>query len=104
MSTLLVTGGAGFIGSNFVRYVLEHTDFRVVIVDKLTYAGSLSNLDRELASPRVTLVHADIADRSAMGAVFADHRPGAVATLAAETHVDRSIDGPAPFIHTNVVG
>ena len=104
MSTLLVSGGAGFIGSNFVRYVLEHTDLRLVIVDKLTYAGSLSSLDRQLVNPRVTFVRADIADRHAMATVFADHRPGAVANLAAETHVDRSIDGPAPFIQTNVVG
>jgi dTDP-glucose 4,6-dehydratase len=104
MNTLLVTGGAGFIGSNFVSHALEHTDLHLVVVDKLTYAGNLSNLERPLADPRVTFVHADIADHSAMAGVFADHRPRAVVNFAAETHVDRSIDGPAAFIQTNVVG
>jgi len=104
MSTLLVSGGAGFIGSNFVRHVLEHTAFDVVIVDKLTYAGSLLNLADALKNPRTTFVQADIADSAAMSGVFATHRPTVVANLAAETHVDRSIDGPTPFIQTNVVG
>jgi dTDP-glucose 4,6-dehydratase len=75
-----------------------------VIVDRLTYAGSLLNIERPLASPRVTFVQADIADRAAIGDVFAAHRPRAVVNLAAETHVDRSIDGPAPFVQTNIVG
>ena len=104
MSTLLITGGAGFIGSNLVHYALEHSADRVVVVDKLTYAGSLSNLEAALASPRVTFVRADIADREAMARVFADHRPRAMLNLAAETHVDRSIDGPAAFVETNIVG
>jgi dTDP-glucose 4,6-dehydratase len=104
MKTLLVSGGAGFIGSNFVRHVLDHTNFNLLIVDKLTYAGSLLSIERPLASPRVTFVQADIGDRGAMGTLFAEHRPHAVANLAAETHVDRSIDGPSPFIQTNVVG
>src|SRR5262245_53093045 len=98
MKTRLVSGGAGFIGSNFVRDVRDHTDFGLVIVDKLTYAGSLLNIERPLASPRVKFVQADIADRAVMGPLFAEHRPHAVANLAAETHVDRSIDGPSPFI------
>jgi dTDP-glucose 4,6-dehydratase len=102
--TLLITGGAGFIGSNFVQYALERTDDRVVVVDKLTYAGSLLNLERPLKDPRVTFVRADIADRAAVSRVFADHRPEAVVNLAAETHVDRSIDGPALFVDTNIVG
>jgi dTDP-glucose 4,6-dehydratase len=102
--TLLITGGAGFIGSNLVHYALDHTADRIVVVDKLTYAGSLLNLERALKSPRVTFIHADIADRGAMGRVFADHRPTAVLNLAAETHVDRSIDTPMPFADTNVVG
>src|SRR4051812_2101617 len=101
MSTLLITGGAGFIGSNLVHYVLDHTADRVVVVDKLTYAGSLLNLDRPLTDPRVTFVRADIADREAITRVVAEHRPAAVINLAAETHVDRSIDGPRPFIDTN---
>jgi dTDP-glucose 4,6-dehydratase len=102
--TLLITGGAGFIGSNLVRHALDHTDDRIVVVDKLTYAGNLLNLEQPLRDPRVTFVQADIADRGAMARVFHDARPGAVLNLAAETHVDRSIDGPRPFIDTNIVG
>src|SRR5581483_1270070 len=96
--------GAGFIGSNFVHHVLEHTDDRIVVVDKLTYAGSLLNLERPLTDPRVTFAEVDIADREAIGKLFAQHRPHAVVNLAAETHVDRSIDGPRVFIDTNIVG
>ena len=104
MATLLITGGAGFIGSNLVRHALDHTGDRIVVVDKLTYAGNLLNLEQPLKDPRVTFVHADIADRSEMARVFRDARPDAVLNLAAETHVDRSIDGPRPFIDTNIVG
>ena len=104
MSTLLVTGGAGFIGSNLIFHALEHTADRLVIVDKLTYAGSLLNLEGALSNPRVTFVQADIADRDAIARVFADVQPAAVLNLAAETHVDRSIDGPRVFIDTNIVG
>ena len=104
MSTLLVTGGAGFIGSNLVQYALDRTDHQLVVVDKLTYAGSLLNLERVLQDPRVTFVEADIADREAMTRVFAEQRPTAVLNLAAETHVDRSIDGPRAFVDTNIVG
>jgi dTDP-glucose 4,6-dehydratase len=99
-----VTGGAGFIGSNFVRHALTHTADRLVIVDKLTYAGSLLNLEDVLAEPRVAFVRADIADREAMTRVFAEHQPDALLNLAAETHVDRSIDGPRPFLDTNILG
>jgi dTDP-glucose 4,6-dehydratase len=104
MATLLITGGAGFIGSNLVRHALDHSGDRIVVVDKLTYAGNLLNLEQPLKDPRVTFVHADIADRNAMARVFRDARPDAVLNLAAETHVDRSIDGPRPFIDTNIVG
>jgi dTDP-glucose 4,6-dehydratase len=104
MGTLLITGGAGFIGSNLVQHALEHATDRLVIVDKLTYAGSLASLVTPLADPRVVFVRADIGDRDAMARVFADHRPSAVLNLAAETHVDRSIDSPRPFIETNIVG
>jgi dTDP-glucose 4,6-dehydratase len=104
MATLLITGGAGFIGSNLVRHALEHTTDRLVIVDKLTYAGSLLNLEGPRRDPRVSFVEADIADRDAVAQVFRAARPDAVLNLAAETHVDRSIDGPRPFIDTNIVG
>jgi dTDP-glucose 4,6-dehydratase len=104
MGTYLITGGAGFIGSNLVRHVLAHTADRVVIVDLLTYAGSRFNLEEPLKDSRVTFVRADIGDRDAIAQVFAAHRPDAVMNLAAETHVDRSIDGPRAFIDTNIVG
>jgi dTDP-glucose 4,6-dehydratase len=104
MPALVITGGAGFIGSNFVHYVLAHRPDRIVVVDKLTYAGSLLNLDDVLRNPRVTFVRADIADREAMTRVFVEHQPSAVVNLAAETHVDRSIDGPKAFVETNIVG
>ena len=104
MGTLLITGGAGFIGSNLVQYALDHTADRIVVVDKLTYAGSLLNLEAPLKDPRVTFVRADIADRGAIEQIFTEHCPSAVINLAAETHVDRSIDGPRPFIDTNIVG
>jgi dTDP-glucose 4,6-dehydratase len=102
--TLLITGGAGFIGSNLVQHALDHSSDRIVVVDKLTYAGSLLNLARPLENPRVVFVEADIADRAAMTRVFAEERPDAVLNLAAETHVDRSIDGPRVFVDTNIVG
>lgn len=102
--TWLITGGAGFIGSNLVYHALERTSDRLVIVDNLTYAGSVLNLERALADPRVELVRGDIADRELVARVFERTRPDAVLNLAAETHVDRSIDSPEPFVRTNVVG
>jgi dTDP-glucose 4,6-dehydratase len=104
MRTLLITGGAGFIGANLVQHALDHSPCRIVIVDKLTYAGSLQSLARALSDERVTFVRADIADAGAMARVFAEHMPQEVVNLAAETHVDRSIDAPRSFIDTNVVG
>jgi dTDP-glucose 4,6-dehydratase len=104
LAVLLITGGAGFIGSNLVHYALAHSGHRLVVVDKLTYAGSLLNIEPVLTDPRVSFVRADIADREAMARVFDEHRPAAVLNLAAETHVDRSIDSPRPFIDTNIVG
>src|SRR5437773_3872040 len=104
MPTLLITGGAGFIGSNLVQHALVHTADRLVVVDKLTYAGSLLNLEQPLKDPRVSFVRADIADGAVMTRVFVQERPDAVLNLAAETHVDRSIDSPRPFVDTNVVG
>lgn len=102
--SVLVTGGAGFIGSNFVRHLLATSRARIVILDKLTYAGNLRSLDDCLSDPRVHFVQADIGDRRALAAVFREHRPDRVVNFAAETHVDRSIDGPAAFVETNLVG
>jgi len=104
METMIVTGGAGFIGSNFVRHALAETPDRIVVVDKLTYAGNLESLADAATHPRYAFVRADIADREAMRAVFRDHRPTSVVNFAAETHVDRSIDDPSAFIRTNVAG
>jgi dTDP-glucose 4,6-dehydratase len=101
--TVIVTGGAGFIGSALVRALVADGE-RVVTIDKLTYAGSLLNLAPVEGEPRHVFVRADICDRAAMRAVFVEHRPSAVYHLAAETHVDRSIDGPAAFVQTNMVG
>ncbi|MGH7962526.1 MAG: GDP-mannose 4,6-dehydratase, partial [Candidatus Binatia bacterium] len=104
MATMIVTGGAGFIGSNFVRLALACTDARIVVVDKLTYAGSLRNLEEVAQEPRFAFIEADIADRAAVEAVYRQHRPTWVLNFAAESHVDRSIDDPRLFIQTNVVG
>jgi dTDP-glucose 4,6-dehydratase len=104
MTTWIVTGGAGFIGCNFVRLALARGAARIVVLDKLTYAGNLQNLADLVDDERFHFVRADIADRQAVTAAFDEYRPSAVVNFAAETHVDRSIDGPAAFIHTNVVG
>ena len=104
MDALLVTGGAGFIGSNFVRLALAETPDRIVVVDKLTYSGHRASLADVEHDPRFVFVKADIADAAAMRAVFEAHRPRAVLNFAAETHVDRSIDGPAAFVNTNING
>jgi dTDP-glucose 4,6-dehydratase len=106
--TLVVTGGAGFIGSNFVRHVLEETAWRVIVVDKLTYAGNLASLKdvQESAGwgPRFTFMRADITDGPAMRQLFEQHRPTFLVNFAAESHVDRSIDGPRTFVETNLGG
>jgi dTDP-glucose 4,6-dehydratase len=101
---ILLTGGCGFIGSAVVRHIITHTNHTVVNVDKLTYAASRDALERAGDDARYTLVHADIADAAAMARTFAEHQPDAVMHLAAESHVDRSIDGPGEFIQTNIVG
>jgi len=101
---ILLTGGCGFIGSAVVRHILRATGHDIVNVDKMTYAASLDALEGGLGHPRHVLLQADIADEAAMRRVFEEHRPDAVMHLAAESHVDRSIDGPADFIRTNIVG
>ncbi|MEN9728368.1 MAG: hypothetical protein RL434_2734 [Pseudomonadota bacterium] len=101
---LLVTGGAGFIGSALIRHLLATGRHRVLNLDALTYAGNLESLAPVADHPGYGFVHADIRDRRALAAAFADFRPEAVIHLAAESHVDRSIDGPLPFIQTNVEG
>ncbi len=104
VGTVIVTGGAGFIGCNFVRHLLARTDERVVVMDKLTYAGHLESLAEVAEHPRYVFVQADIADRIGVRALFERHRPTALVNFAAETHVDRSIDDPATFVRTNVLG
>jgi dTDP-glucose 4,6-dehydratase len=104
VSKILVTGGAGFIGSNFVRLLLLGSDHAVVNVDALTYAGNLENLKDVEKHPRNTFVKADIADAAAMAAVFAQHRPDVVVHFAAESHVDRSVLDATAFVRTNVIG
>jgi len=104
METMLVTGGAGFIGSNFVRFALRHSEARVVVLDKLTYAGSLLNLKEVESDQRYAFVKGDICDRRMVSNVLERYRPSAIVHFAAETHVDRSIDGPRNFLETNVVG
>ncbi|EGY34164.1 dTDP-glucose 4,6-dehydratase [Aggregatibacter actinomycetemcomitans] len=104
LKTILVTGGAGFIGSAVVRYIIENTQDSVVNVDKLTYAGNLESLEAVKNNPRYTFEQVDICDAKALARIFQQHRPDAVMHLAAESHVDRSIDGPAAFIETNIVG
>jgi dTDP-glucose 4,6-dehydratase len=104
MATWLVTGGAGFIGSNFVRHALRASDARIVVLDKLTYAGHLESLEDVSRDPRFEFVRGDIADAGAVDQLFREHRPAALVNFAAESHVDRSIDGPTDFVHTNVLG
>ena len=101
---LLVTGGAGFIGSAVVRHVIENTENEVLNVDKLTYAGNLESLARIAKNPRYTFSQTDICDRAALDELFESFQPDAVMHLAAESHVDRSITGPAAFIETNIIG
>lgn len=102
--TILVTGGAGFIGSAVVRHILRNTQDHVVNVDKLTYAGNLASLAEVAGSPRYHFARLDICDRAGLDELFSRHQPTAVMHLAAESHVDRSISGPAEFITTNIVG
>ena len=101
---ILVTGGCGFIGSNFVRMLLEGAGGRVVNLDKLTYAGNPANLADVAGNHRYAFVHGDIADEALVARILGEHDIGTVVNFAAESHVDRSIDSPEPFVQTNVVG
>ncbi|WP_168398295.1 dTDP-glucose 4,6-dehydratase [Acinetobacter indicus] len=101
---ILVTGGAGFIGSAVVRHLIENTEHEVINLDKLTYAGNLETLREVSDNVRYVFEHVDICDSQELNRVFQQHQPDAVMHLAAESHVDRSIDGPAEFMHTNIIG
>jgi dTDP-glucose 4,6-dehydratase len=104
VDTLLITGGAGFIGCNLVRLALARTGSRIVVLDKLTYAGHRESLADVAGRPRFAFVQTDLADRDSVRAAFREFEPAAVMNLAAETHVDRSIDAPDTFVRTNLVG
>jgi len=104
IKTVFVTGGAGFIGSALVRLLIAESDWQVVNIDKLTYAGNLESLAGVVDHPRHVFKRTDISDRVALDRLFAEYRPAGVIHLAAESHVDRSIASPADFIHTNIVG
>ncbi|MEO2169281.1 MAG: dTDP-glucose 4,6-dehydratase, partial [bacterium] len=104
MDSMLVTGGAGFIGANFVRLALARTDARIVVLDKLTYAGNLLSLADVAENSRFEFVHGDIADADLLRRLIGEQHPRWVVNFAAESHVDRSIDGPREFVQTNAVG
>lgn len=102
---IIVTGGAGFIGSNFVFHMLEkYPDYRIICLDKLTYAGNLSTLKSVMDNPNFRFVKADICDRNAVETLFAEEKPDIVVNFAAESHVDRSIETPEIFLQTNIIG
>ena len=104
MKTVIVTGGAGFIGCAVIRHLVANSGYRIVNLDKLTYAGNLESLASIEPDPRYVFKQADICDKEAVEAIFSEYQPVAMMHLAAESHVDRSIDGPADFINTNIVG
>ena len=102
--TVLVTGGAGFIGSNFIYYMLKkHPDYKIVCVDCLTYAGNMSTLEEALKNPNFKFYKVNICDREAVEKVFEETHPDIVVNFAAESHVDRSIEDPEVFLRTNVI-
>lgn len=103
--TILVTGGAGFIGSNFIFHMMKsHPSYRIVCIDKLTYAGNLSTLKNILTHPQFRFVKEDICDRAAIDRIFEEEKPDIVVNFAAESHVDRSIEDPGVFLQTNIIG
>ena len=102
--SILVTGGAGFIGSNFVLDWLAQSDEKIINLDKLTYAGNIENLESLDGNGRHVFVHGDIADAALVSSLLTEHQPRALISFAAESHVDRSIHGPEDFIQTNIIG
>ena len=102
--TIVVTGGAGFIGSAVIRYLINNTEHHIINVDKLTYAGNLASLGEASQSNRYTFEKVDICDRTQIDRILTSYKPNAIMHLAAESHVDRSIDGPTAFIETNIIG
>jgi dTDP-glucose 4,6-dehydratase len=102
--TLLITGGAGFIGSNFIRHILSTTSEKIINLDKLTYAGNLQSLEEFQNDQRLTTIHGDICDSSLLQKILTEHHPRSIINFAAESHVDRSIYSPDSFIQTNIVG
>lgn len=104
MKNILVTGGAGFIGSNFVKYMLETYEYNIINIDSLTYAGNLENLKEVENNPHYTFVKGDIRDREILDAIFKEHNIDTVVNFAAESHVDRSIEDPELFLSTNILG
>ena len=103
--TIIVTGGAGFIGSNFIFHMMEaHPDYRIVCLDKLTYAGNLSTLAPVMDNPNFRFCRLDICDREGIFRLFEEEKPDAVINFAAESHVDRSIEDPGIFLQTNIIG
>ena len=102
--TIIVTGGAGFIGSALVRFIINETEFKVVNVDKLTYSGNLDSLDSINQNKRYNFEQLDICNSSGLEKIFSKYKPELVIHLAAESHVDRSIDSPKSFIESNIVG
>ena len=103
--TIIVTGGAGFIGSNFIFHMMKaHPDYRIVCIDKLTYAGNLSTLESVMDDPDFRFVRLDICDREGVDKLFAEEKPDIVVNFAAESHVDRSIEDPGVFLQTNIIG
>ena len=104
-NNILVTGGSGFIGSNFIHYLINNTDYKTIInLDKLTYAGNTENLINVQDNTRYKFIKGDICDRKCIKKIFIDYGPNKIVHFAAESHVDRSIDGPKNFINTNIVG
>ena len=103
--TIIVTGGAGFIGSNFIFHMLKkYSEYRIICLDKLTYAGNLSTLESVMDNPNFRFVKADICDREAVYKLFEEEHPDIVVNFAAESHVDRSIEDPGIFLETNIKG